>query len=116
MALAIPGRTIYEILLSLMVDFDKEERSLKRLQRLLGLVNPDADYIAAQMSPLYVLNDLRIAYLHLFSKEGGEKELISVKNRLSLTNEAGLLEIYSHLIDGLINSFNQFYNLVKDST
>ena len=108
-------KTLGKLIRSLSDDFEKEERSLKRLERFLGLVNPGEEHIPALMSPLYVLNDLRAAYLHLSSTEGGKQELISIKNRLLLPNEAGLLEIYPSLIDGLTNSYIQFTNLVEDS-
>ena len=45
------------------------------------------------MCPFYVLYDLRVAYSHLGSKDGSEKRLATVRERLGLGPESQLNEI-----------------------
>jgi hypothetical protein len=77
--------------------------SLKRLQTILQAVAPKDD-IAALMSPLYVLYDLRVAYSHLTSGSSSP-ELVAVTTRLGLAPDASLADLYAKLLDGLISTF-----------
>ncbi|MGB5711788.1 MAG: hypothetical protein WBM44_12875, partial [Waterburya sp.] len=92
--------------------------SLKRLQKVLELATSSADSaeISSLMSPFYVLYDLRVAYSHLGSKEGSEEKLCFVKERLNLSKEAGLLEIYDSLVNNLITSLTKLTELVGEYT
>ena len=78
--------------------------SLKRLQGLLERALPTAD-IASRLSPLYVLYDLRVAYSHLHSSERAVDTLEKVTARLGLERGAGLMAIYSALVEQLTESF-----------
>ncbi|MGB5634387.1 MAG: hypothetical protein WBM86_16620, partial [Waterburya sp.] len=89
-----------------------------RLQKVLELATSSADSaeISSLMSPFYVLYDLRVAYSHLGSKEGSEEKLCFVKERLNLSKEAGLLEIYDSLVNNLITSLTKLTELVGEYT
>jgi hypothetical protein len=80
--------------------------SLKRLQKLVEAVAPSAN-VAAAMSPLYVLYDLRVAYSHLSSGESQQEKLASVRDRLALAPDAGLFAIYDKLIPELGVAFGK---------
>lgn len=80
--------------------------SLKRLQKLAEVTNPAVD-VAKMMNSLYVLYDLRVAYSHLGSKSGQYKKLLSVKQRLNLSEDANLLDIYTSLLRELKIAFKE---------
>jgi hypothetical protein len=84
--------------------------SLKRLQTILQAVAPTND-IAALMSPLYALYDLRVAYSHLAS-ESSSPQLVAVTTRLNLPPDASLGDIYANLLDGLIMTFAGMARLI----
>lgn len=89
--------------------------SLKRLQKVLELTTSSTE-ISSLMSPFYVLYDLRVAYSHLGSKEGNEKKLDFVKERLNVSKGAGLLEIYDSLVNKLASSLNKLTELLGENT
>lgn len=86
--------------------------SLKRLQKLVEAVVPTED-IAGTMSPLYVLYDLRVATSHLGSHEGQEEKLGFVKQRLRLSNDSNLFEIYDALLPALRSAFEKLADLFE---
>ena len=73
----------------------------------------DGTDTAKLLSPFYVLYDLRVAYLHLTSMATSEDTLDSVTRRLGLNTGAGMLEIYSRLLQELTSSFEKLTALVK---
>lgn len=85
--------------------------SIKRLQKILELSNSDAD-ISSLMLPFYVLYDLRVAYSHLGSNEGCEKKLDFINQRLGISKESCLLEIYEVIVDKLMNSYIKMSELL----
>lgn len=89
--------------------------SIKRLQGIMEKVANPVE-VSKTISPFYVLYDLRVAYSHLGSKTGSDERLQYVRERLGLEAEAGLLEIYSALMEQLIDSFEQFTSFIKDNT
>lgn len=80
--------------------------NLKRLQALLEDANPNAD-IHNAMCPLYVLYDLRVAYLHLGSDAGREQLLGTVRKRLGIDANADLFTIYDALVPAMRDSFGK---------
>lgn len=86
--------------------------SLKRLQKLAEAAAPEED-VAGTMSPLYVLYDLRVAYSHLGSHEGQEEKLRFVKQRLKLSDEFDLFEIYDALLPALRATFEKLADLLE---
>lgn len=93
----------------------KGSGNLKRLQVLLEDANPSAD-IHNTMSPLYVLYDLRIAYLHLGSDAGREQLLDTVRQRLGIDASADLFLIYDVLIPAMRNSFKKLSESIQTET
>ena len=103
-----------QILKNFSVD-PKKLGSIKRLQLAMEqIANPDN--VSNIISPFYVLYDLRVAYSHLGSEEGNEEKLRSVRERLGVSPDAGLLEIYNVLIEQLGNSYEKFTAFVKENT
>ncbi len=86
--------------------------SNKRLQKIMESISCGED-VSSIMCPFYVLYDLRVAYSHLGSKEGSEKRLDSVKERLGLNDVAQLNEIYEAVVNQLSSSFNQLAEIVE---
>ena len=72
--------------------------------------------ISKQLSPLFVLYDLRVAYSHLASDEGAKETLKTVTDRLGLDESAGLYPIYDRLVHELSSSFEQLTEIVNDIT
>jgi len=95
--------------------YPKNLGGLKRLQGILEHI-ADPKEISNLMSPFYILYDLRIAYSHLGSKEGSKEKQAYVKQRLGLSSEAGLFEIYETLINALIESLEKLAKIVSEST
>lgn len=93
----------------------KKLGSIKRIQGVMEQIASPVE-VSNVISPFYVLYDLRVAYSHLGSKEGNEEKLQSVRERLGTSSEAGLLEIYSALIDQLGNSYDGFTTYIKENT
>ena len=87
-------------------------RSLKRLQKLVEATVPGKD-IAGTMSPLYALYDLRVAYSHLGSHEWQEEKLRFVKERLGLSNDSDLFDIYDRLLPALRAAFKKLADLLE---
>lgn len=88
--------------------------SLKRLQCILERALPGVD-INSQLSPLYVLYDLRVAYSHLTSAEKQRDVLQTVVDRLGVDANASLTDLYSRLIEALIATFERSAELVRSS-
>ena len=86
--------------------------SLKRLQALLESVDAGKQ-VHDLMSPFYTLYDFRIAYSHLGSAEGSAATMKKVTDRLALSENAELLEIYDRLLDLMTASFTALTELVK---
>lgn len=86
--------------------------SLKRLQGILELALP-AEEISNLLSPLYVLYDLRVAYSHLASTEKQRGKLQSVVDRLGIDANVSLTDLYNHLIEALITTFERLAELVE---
>lgn len=86
--------------------------SLKRLQKLAEAASPGED-IAGTISPLYVLYDLRVAYLHLGSHEGQEEKLRFVKQRLQLPEDSDLFDLYDALLPALRSAFEKLADLLE---
>ncbi|MEJ2229369.1 MAG: hypothetical protein P8Y67_14370 [Alphaproteobacteria bacterium] len=78
--------------------------SLKRLQRVFEKVAPNDD-VAAVLSPLYVLYDLRVAYSHLTSAETAEGVWGKVTDRLGLPTASSLTILYDTLLSKLSETF-----------
>jgi hypothetical protein len=81
------------------------------LQKILELSNSDAD-ISSLMLPFYVLYDLRVAYSHLGSNEGCEDKLDFINQRLGISKESCLLEIYEVIVDKLMDSYIKMSELL----
>lgn len=92
----------------------KKLGSLKRLQRLLELAEPESD-VATLLSPLYVLYDLRVAYSHLTSATTSQEILKKVTDRLDLAENANLSSIYLELVSRLLATFEALTVLVEPS-
>jgi hypothetical protein len=58
------------------------------------------------MSPLYVMYDLRVAYSHLASEAGQEKQLDTIRQRLGLASDSGFFAIYDALVPALKHGFD----------
>jgi len=93
----------------------KKLGSIKRLQLTMEQIANPKD-VSDIISPFYVLYDLRVAYSHLGSKEGNEKKLKFVRERLRTSKDAGLLEIYNVLIEQLNISYEKFTTFIKENT
>lgn len=89
--------------------------SNKRLQGIMECVAKGED-VASIMSSFFVLYDLRVAYSHLGSKDGNDERLRYVRERLGLKETAELQEIYKAVVSQLINSFNQFTEIINNVT
>lgn len=87
--------------------------SNKRLQAIMKSIASDED-IPGIMSPFFVLYDLRVAYSHLGSIEGGEQRLEYVMERLGLAENAMLQEMYDAIIEQLSASFNRLADIVNN--
>ena len=105
------NKALEKILSALGLDASKLG-SLKRLQKLAEAAAPEED-VAETMSPLYVLYDLRVAYSHLGSHEGQEEKLRFVKQRLKLSDESDLFEIYDALLPALRAAFEKLADLLE---
>jgi len=88
--------------------------SLKRLQKLLETLGTSTD-IAAAMTPLYVLYDLRVAYSHLGSAESEEERIASICQRLGLDAKADLLSVYDVLVSRLQSCFKALVAVTQTS-
>lgn len=86
--------------------------SLKRLQKMVETVAPEED-IAGTMNPLYVLYDLRVAYSHLGSHEGQAEKLRYVRQRLMLSDNSDLFDIYDALVSALRSAFQKMADLLE---
>lgn len=89
--------------------------SNKRLQKIMESIATDED-VYKIMCPFYVLYDLRVAYSHLGSKDGSEKRLVTVKERLGLGGDAQLNEIYEAIVSQLAASFGELSKIVENGT
>ncbi|MGI3164401.1 hypothetical protein [Pseudooceanicola sp. 200-1SW] len=87
--------------------------SLKRLQTIMETMASNKE-VAALMSPLYVLYDLRVAYSHL-APGSNPPQLESVTRRLGLEPDASLFDIYEKLIDGLSNTFSRMSEILENA-
>ncbi|MHA6325775.1 hypothetical protein [Roseivivax sp. CAU 1753] len=87
--------------------------SLKRLQTILETMASSKE-VAAIMSPLYVLYDLRVAYSHL-TPGSNPPQLESVTRRLGLEPDASLFDIYEKLVDGLSNTFSAMSEIMESA-
>ncbi len=87
--------------------------SNKLLQGIMERIAGEED-ISNIMSPFYVLYDLRVAYSHLGSNEGGDKKLKYVQERLGLDESAKLQEIYEAVVSQLSTSFNRLTAVIND--
>lgn len=85
--------------------------SLKRLQLVLQNIAPKAD-IASLLSPLYVLNDFRVAASHLASDKSAAEKMKTVTDRLGLPGEADLQTIYNELIKRLLSSYEGLLSIL----
>jgi hypothetical protein len=85
--------------------------SLKRLQGILERLLP-RENINSLLSPLYVLYDLRVAYSHLTSAERQHDVFQAVVDRLEIDASASLTDLYDHLIEALIATFERLAELV----
>lgn len=85
--------------------------SLKRLQGVLERALPSED-INGLLSPLYVLYDLRVAYSHLASAEKQRDKFQSVVDRLGIDASVSLTDLYDHLLETLIATFERLAKLV----
>lgn len=85
--------------------------SLKRLQGILERLLP-RENINSLLSPLYVLYDLRVAYSHLTSAERQRDVFQTVVDRLEIDASASLTDLYDHLIEALIATFERLTELV----
>lgn len=101
------SKALEKLLAGLGQDATKLGGSLKRIQRLMESVAP-VDEVFKLMGPLYALYDLRVAYSHLGSQEGQAEKLRFVLQRLSLSPNATLFEIYDALVAALRFSFQSF--------
>lgn len=108
---SLDNKALEKILNSLGLDASKLG-SIKRLQKLAEATAPGED-IARTMSSLYILYDLRVAYSHLGSREGQEEKLRFVKQRLRLSNDADLFEIYDTLLPALRAAFKNLADLLE---
>lgn len=90
----------------------KSLRSLKRLQGILERALPSED-INSLLSPLYVLYDLRVAYSHLASAEKQRDKFQSVVDRLGIDASVSLTDLYNHLMETLIATFERLTKLVE---
>lgn len=79
---------------------------LKRLQLLLGTITQASD-AAAILSPLFVLYDLRVVYLHLSSEQGSTETLKTITDRLGIPEGSGFLDIYKALIAAMTASYEK---------
>lgn len=89
-------------------------RSLKLLKMLMELVSPN-DEIESTMKVFFVLNDFRIANLHISSNSRYQIKISDVKAKLELPPDAGLIEIYNSILVGLTESFSSLTNLINAS-
>lgn len=89
--------------------------SNKRLQAILESIAGEED-VSGIMSPFYVLYDLRVVYSHLGSKDGSDKRLQYVKERLSLDESAQLHELYDAVVVQLSASFHRLAEIVNSGT
>lgn len=89
--------------------------SNKQLQKIMESIATEED-VSMIMCPFYVLYDLRVAYSHLGSKDGSDKRLATVKERLGLDNDAQLNEIYEVIVSKLVASFNELSRIVENGT
>lgn len=85
--------------------------SLKRVQAVLETVKSDGS-VATALMPLYVLNDLRIAYSHLTSSSRRDELLTSVATRLTIPSDAGLDELYGRVVSGLADSTGELADML----
>lgn len=67
------------------------------------------------MLPLYVLYDLRVAYSHL-TPGLNPPQLASVTQRLDLTPDASLSDIYEKLIEGLLRTFSKMNEILDKAS
>lgn len=109
---SLDNRMLGDILIELGGD-PKGLGSLKRLQRVLEKVAPNDD-VAAVLSPLYVLYDLRVAYSHLTSAETAKGILEKVTDRLGLPIDSGLATIYEILLSKVSVTFKALAKLIAD--
>lgn len=79
--------------------------SLKRMQAVLETAVNDGS-IASALSPLYVSNDLRIAYSHLTSANHRAELLATSATRLSVPADASLDKLYAKLVLELAAALN----------
>lgn len=87
--------------------------SLKRLQTIMETMVSNKE-VAALMSPLFVLYDLRVAYSHL-TPGSNPPQLESVTRRLGLEPDASLFDIYEKLIDGLSSTFSAMSEIMENA-
>ena len=92
----------------------RDLKSLGSLKRLQGILESalKGESVASQLSPLYVLYDLRVAYSHLHSSDAADLALLKVTDRLGLPAGAGLLKIYDVLMAQLTKCFQSLTNTV----
>lgn len=84
----------------------KSKRGLKLFQTWLEeFIDKDAAYKI--MCPFFVLYDFRVRSSHLQSTEKNKESLLSIIERLELSNNAGFEEIYDMLIFSLHKSYAQ---------
>jgi hypothetical protein len=103
-----------EVLKSLGED-PKNLGSNKRLQKIMENVATSED-VNRIMCPFYVLYDLRVAYSHLGSKDGSDKRLATVRERLGLGPESQLNEIYEAIVNQLGVAFDELSERLKNGT
>ncbi len=86
-------------------------RSLKRLQKALEIEFPRHP-ISEILAPLFILNELRITYLHMFSQEERQRRIVRIKEAIGCSAEASIKELYEALIERLIETYRRLSEMI----
>ncbi len=85
---------------------------IKRLQALVESI-ADSNQVNKLMMPFYTTNDFRVSYSHLGSTNGAAMKMKTVTDRLKISKDAAVTEIYDQLLKELIHSYSVLTDIVK---
>ena len=80
-------------------------KTRKLLQGIIASVD-GTEFAKGMMSSLFYLNDLRVCYAHLISKEEIEEMMSRVVSAYGLTSENEYKKLYTRLIDSLYKLYS----------
>lgn len=95
-------KKLYSVLKSPKKDDYKTYKSIKLYEGVLSYVIKKQDQVSEIITPLYLLNDLRLCYDHLLSSETERKFKNNVVSALALSSFDDVETLYNRLIEKLL--------------